>query len=175
MTDEIAEFVAREKIRDCLARVARGEDRRNADLLADGYWPDAQIDLGIFTGDFAGYLAWVVPGSPAIPVTQHVLGQSVIDVRADTAVAETHVLSYHRVVDGDAARDLVIGGRYLDRLHQRGERWAIVNRTMLYDWLNEAGAAVDWSGGVLGAPFLADHYTGRAVGDHSETILGDRS
>jgi hypothetical protein len=32
-TKELAELLDREKIRDCLARSARGEDRRNAELI----------------------------------------------------------------------------------------------------------------------------------------------
>ena len=94
--------------------MARGEDRRNAELIAASYWPQAIIDHGIFTGTFDDYLAWVVPGSPDIPVTQHVLGQSVIDLHSDTALVETHVLAYHRVSGESEHRDTVIGGRYLD-------------------------------------------------------------
>jgi hypothetical protein len=32
-TDEFTAFLDREKIRDCVARLARGEDRRNATLI----------------------------------------------------------------------------------------------------------------------------------------------
>ena len=73
---EIAELLDRDKIGACLARLARGEDRRNAQLITGSYWPQAIIDHGIFTGTFDEYLAWVVPGSPDIPVTQHVLGHT---------------------------------------------------------------------------------------------------
>jgi len=174
LTDDLAELLNREKIRDCIARVARGEDRRNAELLVGGFWPDADVDVGIFAGGFDSYLAWVVPGSSAIPVTQHVLGQSLIDVRGHRALVETHVLSYHRVVTDAEARDVVIGGRYLDRMQRRDSEWRIGQRTMLYDWLQDVGGSVDWSGGVLGVPFRGAHYTGRAVGDHSEPLLDRR-
>jgi hypothetical protein len=111
---ELAELLDREKIRGCLARLARGEDRRNTQLIAGSYWPQAIIDHGIFTGTFDEYLAWVVPGSPDIPVTQHVLGQSVIELHSDTALVETHVLAYHRVSAESGDRDTIVGGRYLD-------------------------------------------------------------
>jgi hypothetical protein len=115
----------------------------------------------------------VVPGSPAIPVTQHVLGQSVIEPAGDTALVETHVTAYHRVAAEDGDRDTAIGGRYLDRVDKRGAQWGIAERTMLYDWYQEFGRSIDWSQGVMGMPFSADHYTGRAVGDHSETFFGE--
>lgn len=174
ITDEFRYLLDRDKIRECIARVARGEDRRDAELIAAGYWPESTIDLGMFAGSFDEYLHLVVPGSPAIPLTQHVLGQSVIDRRIDSALVETHVTSYHRVVVGDHDDDVVIGGRYLDWMEQRGGQWRIAQRTMLYDWYRNLGRSVDWSEGVMGVPFAAEHYSGRAVGDYSETLFGDR-
>jgi hypothetical protein len=172
ITEELKIFLEREKIRDCIARLARGEDRRDDELIRASYWPDSTIDHGVFTGSFDEYLAWVVPGSSAIPVTQHMLGQSVIELKDDTALVETHVTSYHRVVMGEGESDTVIGGRYLDRMEKRGGEWRIAQRTMLYDWYQDFGRSIDWSQGLMGLPFGADHYFGRAVGDYSETFFG---
>ena len=173
-TRELTELRDREKIRDCLARLARGEDRRNTELITGAYRPCALIDYGIFIGTFDEYLAWVVPGSPDIPVTQHVLGQSFIDLYADTALVETHVLAYHRIATPAGHRDSMIGGRYLDWMEKLGSEWRIAERTMLYDWFRDFGDAVDWSAGLMGMPFDTNRYAGRVVGDPSECILGDR-
>jgi SnoaL-like protein len=172
---ELTALLDRETIRDCIARLARGEDCRDARLISGSFWPDATVDLGIFAGSFDDYLAWVVPGSPAIPVTQHVLGQAVIELDGSTALAETHVTAYHRVADGDGDRDVVLGGRYLDRVDKRGTHWRIGQRTMLYDWYQDLGGSIDWSEGLMGLQFSAGHYTGRAVGDHSEKFFGATS
>jgi len=134
VSDDLAWLVAREQIRDCIVRIARAEDRRDGELIRRCYWPDARLDFGIFRGDFEQYLAWIVPGSPAVPVTQHVLGQTLIALEGEAAVGETHVLSYHRIDPGGEARDMLIGGRYLDRLERRHAEWRIVQRDMLYDW-----------------------------------------
>jgi hypothetical protein len=171
ITEELRALLERDKIRECVARLARGEDRRDAKLISASYWPDSTTDYGVFVGSFDKYLEWVVPGSPAIPVTQHVLGQSIIDVAGNVARVETHVTSYHRVNMGSEERDTVIGGRYLDRIEKRGAEWRIASRVMLYDWFQDFGKSVDWSKGVMGMPFSADHYTGRAVGDYSETFF----
>jgi SnoaL-like domain len=168
---ELKGLLDRGTIRDCIARLARGEDRRDAELISASFWREAIIDHGVFAGSFAEYLAWVVPGSPAIPVTQHILGQSVFDVRSDTALAETYVTVYHRVTVGDEDRDTVIGGRYLDWLEKRCNEWRITQRTMLYDWYQDFGQSVDWSRGVMGMPLRAGHYAGRAVDDYSETFF----
>jgi len=172
---ELAELIDRKRIRDCLIRLARGEDRRDAELIAGAYWPTAVIDLGIFTGTFAEYLQWVVPGSPDIPVTQHVLGQSLIELHHDNALVETHVLAYHRVNTPDGHRDSVIGGRYLDWLEVADGNWRIAKRTMIYDWCQDVGPSADWATGLMGMPLDAARYVGSAVGDPSETFLGDHA
>lgn len=163
---ELKALLEREKIRDCIGRLARGEDRRDAELITASFWPEAMIDHGVFAGSFEEYLAWVVP------VTRHVLGQSLFDVRSDTALAETYVTSYHRVTVGYEDRDTVIGGRYLDWLEKRCSEWRIAQRTMLYDWYQDFGQSVDWSQGMMGIPLRAAHYLGRAVDDYSETFFG---
>ncbi len=171
ITEELRALLERDKIRECIVRLARGEDRRDATLISASYWPDSTTDYGVFAGSFDKYLEWVVPGSPAIPVTQHVLGQSIINMVGNVARVETHVTSYHRINMGNEERDTVIGGRYLDRIEKRGADWRIASRVMLYDWFQDFGKSVDWSKGVMGMPFSADHYTGRAVGDYSETFF----
>ncbi len=168
---DLAMLVDREKIRDCLARLARGEDRRDAALITACYWPDSTTDYGVFQGDFAAYLAWVVPGADAITNTQHVLGQSFIALRGETAKVETQVISYHRIEMGAGAQDSCIGGRYLDLLEKRDGDWRIASRTMLYDWFQDWGKAIDWSQGVMGLPFSGPHYAGRAKGDHSAAFF----
>ena len=171
ITQELRNLLERDRIRDCIARLARGEDRRDAKIISACYWPDSITDYGIFSGTFAEYLAWVVPGMPAIPVAQHMLGQSIIELKGEVALAETYVTSYHRVNMGTEERDTVVGGRYLDRLEKRGGDWRIAQRTMLYDWFQDFGVSADWSKGVMGMPFTGGHYSGRAVGDYSEKFF----
>lgn len=161
------ELIDREMIRDCLARVSRGEDRRDADLIRSCYWPDATLDFGIFAGDFDAYLAWVVPGSPAVTVTLHTLGQTVIALSGVRVATETHVTCYHRMNLGAQECDVTMAGRYLDRLEKRNGDWRIVHRSLVYDWMQDFGQSADWSKGLMGAPFMDGQPTGRVNGDPS--------
>lgn len=169
--EKLERVVARSEILECLARLARGEDRRSADLICASWWPDASFDYGVNKGKFPEYLTWVVPGADAITNTQHVLGQSHIEWTEGGARVETQVISYHRVDMGEGERDTVIGGRYLDCFECRDDEWRIADRTMLYDWFQDWGDAIDWSQGVMGLPFGHDRFPGRAKGDWSEDFF----
>lgn len=172
MDKDLQALLDRGKIRECVERLARGEDRRDADLISACWWPDATYDYGVQSGDFASYLAWVVPGADAIRNTQHVLGQTYIELDGGKARAETYVISYHRVDMGAGDQDTCIGGRYLDLMENRDGEWRIASRIMLYDWYTEWGDAIDWSQGVMGIPLTAEHFSGRANGDFSEAFFG---
>lgn len=174
---ELQELLDRDKVRTCIVRLARGEDRRDAAVLSACFWPDSTFDYAMYKGSFPEYLDWVVPGADAILNTQHVLGQTVIELAGDTAKAETHVISYHRVDMGKEAgeHDTCIGGRYLDVLEKRVGVWAIKHRTMLYDWYQNWGQSADWSQGIMGYPFHGPHYTGSAKDDWSEVFFGNPS
>lgn len=168
----LAELLSRDAIRRAVVTLARGEDRRDSGLITSAYWPDSVTDYGVFKGSFDEYLAWVVPGAEAITNTQHVLGQSHIELSGDTAKVETQVISYHRIdYGGGDEHDTCIGGRYLDVFEQRDGEWRIAARTMLYDWYKDWGAAVDWSQGVMGMPFSDPKFPGRSHGDWSATFF----
>jgi hypothetical protein len=171
-TEALKTMLARDQIRECLARLARGEDRRDATLISASLWQDSITDYGMFKGAFDEYLAWVVPGADAITNTQHVLGQSHIELDGDKANVETQVISYHRVEFGTGEQDTCIGGRYLDRFEKRDGTWRIAARTMLYDWYQHWGDAIDWSQGVMGLPFSGEHFSGRSHGDFSKVCFG---
>lgn len=169
-------LIDKEAIRDCVARLARGEDRRQPEVLSACFWPDSTFDYAMYKGSFPEYLAWVTPGADAITNTQHVLGQTVIDLDGDAAKAETYVISYHRVDMGPETgeRDTCIGGRYLDTMEKRDGRWAIAHRTMLYDWYQDWGQSADWSTGIMGYPFHGPNYTGRVKDDASVAFFAGK-
>jgi hypothetical protein len=166
-SEELRMVIDRDRIRHCLERLARGEDRRDAEMIGASLWEDSTTDYGVFRGSFAEYLAWVVPGADAIANTQHVLGQTYIELDGDKASAETQVVSYHRVNMGEGDHDTCIGGRYLDVLERRDGEWRIAERTMLYDWYQDWGQSIDWSQGVMGLQLSQEWFSGRAQGDRS--------
>ncbi len=140
MDPAVRALVDRAEISDVLTRYCRAIDRLDATLLRSCFHPDSQHDHGYVgpSETFVGFALDVLRGCVA---THHHLGNISIAVRGDEAEAESYFTAYHRVAEdppeafADAVgMDLIIGGRYLDRLERRGGAWRIVRRVGVHDW-----------------------------------------
>jgi ketosteroid isomerase-like protein len=152
VTDLQAQLADREAIRDCLMRYCRGIDRMDAELVLGVYWPDAVDEHLVFTGSPAEFVAWCMPLMQQMEQTVHLLGNILIAVEGAVADVESYFQAFHRLraADGKPARDLFLGGRYLDRFERRNDEWRIARRTTIADWFREHADSGDWSSGPLG-------------------------
>ncbi|HVX23719.1 MAG TPA: nuclear transport factor 2 family protein [Acidimicrobiales bacterium] len=133
--DPVAELVAREAIRDCLLRYARGCDRVDAELIASAFHDDAVDHHGPVNGSPADFLDWWLPQQDGRESTQHYLMNSAIEVDGDQAHAETYYLCVIKLKGRTAAS--VFGGRYVDRFERRAAGWRIAVRVVTADWTAE--------------------------------------
>lgn len=147
----VAELCDREAIREVIARFSRGVDRGDVDAMKAVYWPDAIDDHGMFVGnghEFAEFLGEYVK---QIEQCQHKIGNMMIDVRygeaGTDALVETYVWTFMGV---NGIGDLIVIGRYLDRLEKRGDVWKIAERTYVMDWNINQDTTVQWEGDLYG-------------------------
>jgi ketosteroid isomerase-like protein len=154
MERTLAELLAKDEIRDVLARLARGTDRRDAALIRSCYHPDAVDDHGAFRGSPAEFAEWVPKTLSLFACTMHVLGNVSIELAGDVAHVETYCTAHH-VFPPDApggARDAILGLRYLDRFERRGGgAWLIASRLCAYEYSLMIPAGEAWP---LEAPFV---------------------
>jgi hypothetical protein len=135
------EALARAAIQDVLARYAFALDEKQYDLLLDVFTRDARIDMsgsGGIAGDRAAFIAWIPEALALFPVTQHFLGQSVIDLDDDLAAAWVHTYQINPMgfgrSDGSVAL-FVLGGYYRDRCVATPAGWRIAHRTWVQTWM----------------------------------------
>lgn len=165
-----AEAADRQAITDCMYLYTRGIDRADAALLAEVFWPDAQIHGELFSGGPEDFIAFSVPGGLRNwERMTHLITNSVIRIDGDRAAAESCFYGYH-VAHGDGRSDvppgdLVICGRYLDRFARREDEWRLIEKTILFDWYREYPDA----GGGKPGPM------GTTVTMKGEPAPGDRS
>ncbi|MBY0342564.1 MAG: nuclear transport factor 2 family protein [Sphingomonadales bacterium] len=147
-TTELADRLA---IAETLALYCRGIDRCDPEQLTAAFTPDALIDYG----DGARLIAEVVPGLMAglgaMRLTQHNISNTVIRVEGAQAKAETNCVALHLIPAPDGEVELVVGGRYLDRLEKREGRWLIAERLYIMDWNRSTASTMTLEGGLLGS------------------------
>lgn len=132
---EVERLSAIEAIRACLYRICRAIDRVDADLLRSGFHPGALIHYGkLYEGDVEGWIASAMAHQSTQSQRQHMIGNILIRVDGDEAVAESYELDRHKTPMNGEVRDLVLGARTLDRFARRDGEWRIVERTKVMDW-----------------------------------------
>lgn len=146
---DITELADRLAIAETLALYCRGIDRCDPDQLAAVFTPEARIDYGDGARPIAEAIPGLMAGLGAMRLTQHNISNTVIRIAGNSAKAETHCVALHVMPGPDGDTELVVGGRYLDRLDKREGRWRIAERLYVMDWNRASPATMRHEGGLL--------------------------
>jgi hypothetical protein len=140
-------LAAREEIREVVYRFCRGIDRRQWDLIRDCYHPGGVDWHGPYVGGVEGFIDQMKSSLDMFEHMYHFVGNILIDFDGDYARVESCVMISQRIpADDSPARDLVIGGRYVDDFAKRDGRWRITHRVCIVDWSRiDPVAAADYS------------------------------
>jgi hypothetical protein len=181
----LEEISAHLEIRDVLSRYCRGIDRRDKELLASVYWPDAvdRRSYGPPPASPGEFVDRVIDGFGDLPAySQHHVTNVFIDLDLPAGLArvESYNLVMHPVgrqttqvlaTDDGKTHLRIMGGRALDRFERRGGssgEWRIARRVMLVDWSRD-----DLAGRPLFTDVAPGLATGGAGADPSYTVLPD--
>lgn len=146
---DMTELADRLAIAETLALYCRGIDRCDPDQLAAAFMPDALIDYGDGAQPIAEVIPGLMAGLGAMRLTQHNINNTVIRITGKTARAETNCVALHLIPAPEGEVELVVGGRYLDRLEKREGRWQIAERLYVMDWNRSAPSTMQLSGGLF--------------------------
>jgi hypothetical protein len=145
----ITEIANRLAIAETLARYCRGIDRCDGALLAEVFTSDARIDYGDGPKSPAETIPGLMAGLGAMRLTQHNISNTVMQITGATAKAETHCVALHLIPSPDGEIELVVGGRYLDRLVKSAGQWRIAERLYVMDWNRSAPSSMQTAGGLF--------------------------
>jgi hypothetical protein len=118
-------------------RYCRGIDRMLPEVVRSCFHDDAVDDHGGAARGRDEFVEWVFGLLVSYESTMHLVGNLMVDVRGDVALAETYGVAFHRGRAGEPFephRNLVTGFRYVDRFTQRDGRWAIAHRVATTEW-----------------------------------------
>jgi 3-phenylpropionate/cinnamic acid dioxygenase small subunit len=138
--DRFERLIAKDEIRDNLARYSRGVDRRDWPAVRACYHDDATDWHGEFHGGADGFIEWVSTRHANVPFSMHFTGNCLIEFVDDrTAMAETYFVAMSRreavAPDGTVSgTDIEVFGRYVDRFEKRADDvWRVADRKVVYD------------------------------------------
>ena len=103
-----------------------------AELLAT-FTPDGTISVSWFSGPCAQFVERSRAGYEAGQRSKHHLLPSVVRVNGERAIGETSIVIHVRQAIGGVPVDMASHARFLDRLEWREGRWAIRERTAIYE------------------------------------------
>jgi len=142
LTDEttlIRQLADKQEIAEVIYRRARAGDRKDIPLALSCYHSGATEDHEGFTGSAADFLLnrslLSKPADGPVKTLWHFISNILVELTgADAASVESYHIAVLVIRDDNGARDVTIGGRYLDRFERREGRWAIVHREVVFDW-----------------------------------------
>lgn len=136
----LRELLDRTAIQDVLLRYARGVDRRDLDLVASCFTPDATYEGALARGTIADALARLRDRMARYDSTMHFIGNQLIEIRGDLANSETYAIAYHRLTEAGEVKLFTVGVRYLDELTRDAGVWRIRRRVVKTEWRTTGGA-----------------------------------
>jgi hypothetical protein len=122
------------ELSDLLARLSRGIDRADHEMIVSCYAEDSFDDHGGFKGtgrEFADYICGGSPLSGTAKFVLHCLGQQLFDIRGDEAFGETAYMMDMMPADGGLVHSC---GRYVDYFQRIDGCWVIKYRRVIPEW-----------------------------------------
>ncbi|TFG96082.1 MAG: nuclear transport factor 2 family protein [Myxococcales bacterium] len=135
MDESVAALVAKHEIEEVVLRYCRGIDRMDRELVRSCYHPDASDEHGSFHGGVDAFLDWVMKLLARYETTMHFIGNVLVELAGDAAVAESYGVAWHRSPDPRPQWNPVTGFRTLDRFERRDDAvWRIARRVAVPEW-----------------------------------------
>lgn len=133
MADSLQTLIDKQALHELVLTYCRACDRRDFVLLRSLYHDDALDDHGsMFRGSADEFLAWLPPVLANFEATVHSITNALFVVKAHSAQGELYSVAYHRT-HPPQARDILIGGRYLDHYERRAGVWKFLRRSLALD------------------------------------------
>lgn len=125
----------REQIHRVVLQYCRGIDRLDMELVRAAYHPGGVDHHTGFDGTVDEYIEWVSAALRRLDGTMHIVGNHLVELHGDAAVAETYGTAVHWGEPGDdPLRNFTSGFRYVDLMSYAHGRWAIAERWAVREW-----------------------------------------
>lgn len=141
---EAAHAADRAAIHRLVLAYCRAVDRGDQAGIRAVYSHDGVDHHTGFDGPADGYAAWVRERTAVFDGTMHLVGNHLVELHGDHALAETYGTAVHwGTPQDDPALNFTSGFRYIDHVRRDPEGWRIVERFAVREWTRvDAGRLV---------------------------------
>lgn len=152
ITSEVQALLDKQAIYEVIMRYARGCDRLDLKTLSGVYWENAEDDSGTrrkgaTIKEFLEFRTLMDEQFKFIS-QQHHISNTLIDLRGDVAKGESSFIYHAPFSTANDDMELLMGGRYVDKLENRDDEWRISKRVRLANWNNTSLSQSNWSGSL---------------------------
>jgi hypothetical protein len=134
MDPRLQELIDHHEIKKLIDAYAAGCDRFDAKRMASPFHTQSWVDHGDEHCTGQAFVDEIMERAKADAVS-HIQGQAQIEVRGDTAGAETYFIATVKPTRADGVAQLnFMGGRYIDWLEKEAGQWKIKKRVCIKDW-----------------------------------------
>ena len=130
----IAEIADRQAITDLLLAYCGACDRCDERALNACFHPESTHDHGGYCGPSREWVAPALTWLQGRTGITHMIATPRIVVLGDNAVSDCHFVAYNRLAkDADLTEEVLVKGRYVDRLVRTAGGWKIIHRIGIHD------------------------------------------
>lgn len=135
----------RREIHETVLRYCRAVDRLDLPGVRAVYAADGVDHHTGFSGTADEFVAWLGRGLPFLDGTMHLLGNHLVELAGDQALAETYGTATHWAAPyDDPRRNFTSGFRYVDHFVRTDEGWRIRERFAVREWArSDAGRILE--------------------------------
>lgn len=138
----------RREIHETVLRYCRAVDRLDLDGVRAVYAGDGVDHHTGFSGTADEFVAWLAQGLPFLDGTMHLVGNHLVELAGDEAVAETYGTATHWAAPyTEPGTNFTSGFRYVDHFVRTPAGWRIRERWAVREWArSDAGRIVPTEG-----------------------------
>jgi 3-phenylpropionate/cinnamic acid dioxygenase small subunit len=142
-TAGLQSLLDRQEISDLLVRYTTALDAKDWELLESCFTKSPVfVHPGGRLVGFTEILARTSAALTPLTITQHLLGNLVVEVNGDTARASCYFRAQHVRTGTPGGDTYIIAGRYIDTLSRTSLGWKIAERVQSYMWRDGNPAVV---------------------------------
>lgn len=132
----IEALLIKQELHELVSRYCHALDRRDAQALAQVWWPEGTIDFGLFKGNAPEFIDLLCQDNPAVKTSFHSVSNTLFELDGDQAKGLCYVtaMSSSQDLATGVITDQLVGGRYLDRFARRDGQWRFIDKLFVIDW-----------------------------------------